>query len=95
MFVVKSPVFVICVFLTQQVVKIISHTKLTTELIQVCFQAHVNIEDLDSLDDVEHCVIYYNQAVLLYHLKQYSTALKIMHKIFTFIEPMGKKWKCL
>ncbi|XP_021933283.1 CCR4-NOT transcription complex subunit 10 isoform X3 [Zootermopsis nevadensis] len=54
----------------------------------VCGQAHVNIEDVDSLEDVEHCVIYYNQAVLLYHLKQYSTALKIMHKIFSFIEPM-------
>lgn len=51
----------------------------------------MNIEDLDSLEDVEHCVIYYNQAVLLYHLKQYSAALKIMHKIFSFIEPMGKK----
>ncbi|XP_069676719.1 CCR4-NOT transcription complex subunit 10-like isoform X2 [Periplaneta americana] len=54
----------------------------------VCSQAHVNIEDLDALEDVEHCVIYYNQAVLLYHLKQYSTALKIMQKIFSFIEPM-------
>jgi CCR4-NOT transcription complex subunit 10 len=60
------------------------------------FQAHVNIEDLDSLEDVEHCVIYYNQAVLLYHLKKYSAALKIMHKIFSFIEPMGEKLKvCL
>jgi CCR4-NOT transcription complex subunit 10 len=54
------------------------------------FQAHVNIEDIDSLEDVEHCVIYFNQAVLLYHLKQYSTALKIMQKVFSFIEPMGK-----
>ena len=55
----------------------------------------MNIEDVDSLEDVEHCVIYYNQAVLLYHLKQYSAALKIMHKIFSFIEPMGKKLKSL
>lgn len=54
----------------------------------VCSQAHVNIENLDSLEDVEHCVIYFNQAVLLYHLKQYSTALKIMQKVFSFIEPM-------
>ncbi|XP_049815673.1 CCR4-NOT transcription complex subunit 10 [Schistocerca nitens] len=54
----------------------------------VCSQAHINIEDLDSLEDVEHCVIYYNQAVLLYHLKQYHAALKIMNKIFSFIEPM-------
>ena len=52
-------------------------------------QAHVNIDNTDSLEDVEHCVIYYNQAVLLYHLKQYSKALNIMDKIFSFIEPMG------
>ncbi|RZF43999.1 hypothetical protein LSTR_LSTR007271 [Laodelphax striatellus] len=54
----------------------------------VCAQAHINIDDLDSLEDVEHCVIYYNQAVVLYHLKQYSSALKIMNKVFSFIEPM-------
>ncbi|GLH02442.1 CCR4-NOT transcription complex subunit 10 [Gryllus bimaculatus] len=54
----------------------------------VCSQARINIEDFDSLEDVEHCVIYYNQAVLLYHLKQYNTALKIMNKIFSFVEPM-------
>jgi CCR4-NOT transcription complex subunit 10 len=59
------------------------------------FQANVKIEDLESLEDVEHCVIYYNQAVLLYHLKQYNTALKIMNKIFSFIEPMGKRFETL
>ncbi|KAJ9588355.1 hypothetical protein L9F63_018281 [Diploptera punctata] len=54
----------------------------------VCSQAHVNIDNTDSLEDVEYCVIYYNQAVLLYHLKQYGKALTIMEKIFSFIEPM-------
>lgn len=48
------------------------------------------MDDLDALEDVEYCVIYYNQAVLQYHLKQYTSALKIMNKVFTFIEPMGK-----
>ena len=60
------------------------------ELVIYVFQAHVNIDNTDSLEDVEHCVIYYNQAVLLYHLKQYSKALNIMDKIFSFIEPMGE-----
>uniref|UniRef100_A0A1B6E480 CCR4-NOT transcription complex subunit 10 n=1 Tax=Clastoptera arizonana TaxID=38151 RepID=A0A1B6E480_9HEMI len=54
----------------------------------VCAQANFNIEDIDSLEDVEHCIIFYNQAVLLYHLHQHQAALKIMNKIFTFIEPM-------
>lgn len=54
----------------------------------VCNQAKMNMENLEQLEDVEHCIIYYNQAVLLYHLKHHSTALKIMNKVFTFIEPM-------
>uniref|UniRef100_A0A8D8VMR5 CCR4-NOT transcription complex subunit 10 n=2 Tax=Cacopsylla melanoneura TaxID=428564 RepID=A0A8D8VMR5_9HEMI len=54
----------------------------------VCNQAKINMENLEQLEDVEHCIIYYNQAVLLYHLKHHSTALKIMNKVFTFIEPM-------
>lgn len=54
----------------------------------VCSQARVSIEDVDSLEDVEHCVVYYNQAVLLYHMKQYNAALNIVNKIFSFIEPM-------
>lgn len=54
----------------------------------VCNQAKINMEKLEQLEDVEHCIIYYNQAVLLYHLKDHHTALKIMNKVFTFIEPM-------
>lgn len=53
-------------------------------------QARVSIDDLDGLEDVEQCVLYYNQAVILYHLQQHQSALKIMNKVFTFIEPMGK-----
>jgi hypothetical protein len=53
------------------------------------FQAKINMENLEQLEDVEHCIIYYNQAVLLYHLKHHTTALKIINKVFTFIEPMG------
>lgn len=54
----------------------------------VCNQANVILEDIDSLDDVEHCVLYYNNAVLLYHLRQYHAALIIMDRVFQFIEPL-------
>lgn len=46
----------------------------------------------ESVDDVERCVMRYNQAVLFYHTKQYDSALKIVNKLFTFVEPMGKKF---
>jgi len=43
----------------------------------------------ETIDDVEKCIMRYNQAVLLYHTKQYNAALRIMNKFFAFIEPMG------
>ena len=53
-------------------------------------QAQVNVENIGALDDVDQCVFYYNHAVLLYHQRQYKTALAIMDKLIQFIEPMGK-----
>lgn len=49
-----------------------------------------NGEDVAKLEDVEQCALFYNHAVVLYHLKQYNLALKIIKEVFTFIEPMGK-----
>lgn len=54
----------------------------------VCSMAHVNINNSESLEDVDHSVIYYNQAVILYHLRQYKGALNILDKLFQFIEPL-------
>lgn len=44
----------------------------------------------DVIDDVEQCVIHYNQAVLLYHQRKYTEAFRIVDRIYKFIEPMGK-----
>ncbi|XP_013383566.1 CCR4-NOT transcription complex subunit 10 [Lingula anatina] len=57
----------------------------------VCQQSQVNIDSVEALDDVDQCVMYFNQAVLLYHLKQYQAALAIMDKLFQFIEPLGEQ----
>ncbi|ESO98211.1 hypothetical protein LOTGIDRAFT_114420 [Lottia gigantea] len=40
----------------------------------------------DTLEDVDQAVIFYNQAVLLYHLRQYKAALNIMDKIAPVLE---------
>ncbi|KAK6623980.1 hypothetical protein RUM44_010837 [Polyplax serrata] len=45
-------------------------------------------DEVVRLDDVEQCSLYYNHAVLLFHLKQYNLALKVIKEVFTFIEPM-------
>lgn len=45
---------------------------------------------LDHLDDVDHCVAHFNQAVVLYHQTQYTPALRIMEKVYKYIEPMDE-----
>lgn len=47
------------------------------------------IDSSEAIDDVEKCIMRYNQAVLLYHTKQYNAALEIIKRLFAFIEPMG------
>lgn len=44
----------------------------------------------DSLDDLDQCVLYYNQAVVLYHMRHYYKALSVIDKLFQFIEPMDE-----
>uniref|UniRef100_A0A8W8KAD1 CCR4-NOT transcription complex subunit 10 n=1 Tax=Magallana gigas TaxID=29159 RepID=A0A8W8KAD1_MAGGI len=58
------------------------------QLSKVCQMAHVNIDNSESLEDVDHSVIYFNQAVILYHLRQYKAALNILDKLFQYIEPL-------
>lgn len=43
----------------------------------------------EAIDDIEKCVMRYNQAILLYHTKQYDAAIQIVNRLFAFIEPMG------
>lgn len=45
--------------------------------------------DIDSLDDVDHCIVYYNQAVVNYHTRNFGKALTITEKLYTFLEPLG------
>ena len=49
----------------------------------------MNIDNSESLEDVDHSVIYFNQAVILYHLRQYKAALNILDRLFQYIEPLG------
>ncbi|XP_069504917.1 CCR4-NOT transcription complex subunit 10 isoform X4 [Ambystoma mexicanum] len=55
-------------------------------------QVHSAVEEIDSLDDVENSMLYYNQAVILYHLRQYTEAISIGEKLYQFIEPFEEKF---
>ncbi|XP_052063394.1 CCR4-NOT transcription complex subunit 10-like [Mytilus californianus] len=55
---------------------------------KVCQMANISMDNSDSLEDVDHSVLYFNQAVIFYHLRQYKAATKVLDKLFQFIEPI-------
>ncbi|NXU85950.1 CNO10 protein, partial [Xiphorhynchus elegans] len=55
-------------------------------------QVHTVVEEMDGLDDVENSMLYYNQAVILYHLRQYTEAISVGEKLYQFIEPFEEKF---
>ncbi|XP_077382351.1 CCR4-NOT transcription complex subunit 10 isoform X4 [Festucalex cinctus] len=53
-------------------------------------QVHTATEEVDGLDDVENSLLYYNQAIIHYHMRQYSEAISIGEKLYQFLEPFEK-----
>ncbi|XP_010769582.1 LOW QUALITY PROTEIN: CCR4-NOT transcription complex subunit 10 [Notothenia coriiceps] len=53
-------------------------------------QVHTSAEDIDGLDDVENSWLYYNQAIIHYHMRQYSDAIAIGERLYQFLEPFEK-----
>lgn len=47
-------------------------------------------EPVDGIEDVDNAVLYYNQAVVNYHMRQYHAALNVLAKGFQYIEPPGR-----
>jgi len=58
-------------------------------LVHSTVKVHTSAEDVDGLDDVENSLLYYNQAIIHYHLRQYSEAISIGEKLYQFLEPFG------
>ncbi|KAJ0000568.1 hypothetical protein NQD34_012410 [Periophthalmus magnuspinnatus] len=61
-------------------------------LLRLKNQVHSSAEDVDGLDDVENCMLYYNQAIVLYHLRQYSEAIAIAERLYQFLEPFEERF---
>ncbi|CAI5678382.1 unnamed protein product [Oreochromis niloticus] len=53
-------------------------------------QVHTSAEDVDGLDDVENSLLYYNQAIIHYYMRQFSEAICIGEKLYQFLEPFEK-----
>ncbi|XP_068179945.1 CCR4-NOT transcription complex subunit 10 isoform X5 [Antennarius striatus] len=54
-------------------------------------QVHTS-EDVDGLDDVENSLLYYNQAIIHYHMRQFSEAIAIGERLYQFLEPFEEKF---
>ncbi|XP_044062435.1 CCR4-NOT transcription complex subunit 10 isoform X6 [Siniperca chuatsi] len=56
------------------------------------FSVHTSAEDVDGLDDVENSLLYYNQAIIHYHMRQYTEAISIGERLYQFLEPFEEKF---
>lgn len=54
-------------------------------------EVHSAVDEMDSLDDVENSMLYHNQAVILYYLRQHMEAIAIGEKLYQFLEPFGMR----
>lgn len=59
-------------------------------LIDICHQARISIDNVEALEDVDHCILFFNQAIILFHLHQYHATIAILDKLFQFIEPLDE-----
>lgn len=53
-------------------------------------QVHTTADDADALDDVENSLLYHNQAIIHYYLRQFSEAISIGERLYQFLEPFGR-----
>lgn len=55
-------------------------------------QVHTTADDADGLDDVENSLLYHNQAIIHYYLRQFSEAISIGERLYQFLEPFEEKF---
>lgn len=56
-----------------------------TNLNAICTQFKIKV---DKLEEIDYCIAQFNQAVILFHQKEYTAAQAIMDRVYKFIEPM-------
>ena len=59
-------------------------------LSSIAKQLQCNLEDTKTLVDVDQCYVFYNEAVILYSLRQYPKSLQILTKIFSLVEQLDE-----
>ncbi|XP_066142548.1 CCR4-NOT transcription complex subunit 10 [Euwallacea fornicatus] len=51
----------------------------------ICNQFKIKV---DKLEEIDYCIAQFNQAIILFHQKEYTSAQAVMDRVYKFIEPM-------
>ncbi|CAF2078967.1 unnamed protein product [Rotaria magnacalcarata] len=68
------------------------------QLNKIAEKLHCSLDGVTTLEEPDQCTVFYNMAVLLYHMRQYQSALLVVEKLFRFIGQIDEtlSWKiCL
>ncbi|TNN33968.1 CCR4-NOT transcription complex subunit 10 [Liparis tanakae] len=77
--------------MNKAVVEFYKSSQTTTGALKQTLVAMRN-QDMEGLDDVENSLLYYNQAIIHYHMRQYSEAIAIGERLYQFLEPFAEKF---
>ncbi|CAF0720175.1 unnamed protein product [Rotaria sordida] len=69
-----------------------------TQLNKIAEKLHCSLDNVTTLEEPDQCTLFYNMSVLLYHMRQYRSALLIVEKLFRLIGQIDEtlSWKiCL
>jgi hypothetical protein len=53
-------------------------------------QMDINLTVPENLEDIDYAAFYFNKALVSFHCRQYRAALKIVRKLFQYVEPLGE-----
>jgi CCR4-NOT transcription complex subunit 10 len=48
----------------------------------------IDLDDLQTLESSEYCIIYYNYAILLFNYKLFNKSLIVIEKILEFVDSL-------
>lgn len=54
----------------------------------ICQLIHLDMKQIDPVDEVDHCIVYYTQAMLYYCQKQYELSLEVINKAYSLMHTM-------
>ncbi|CAG0915772.1 unnamed protein product [Notodromas monacha] len=58
---------------------------------ECCDRCDISLNMPESLEDMDNAVFYFNKALVMFHIRQYKKAIRILRKLFQYVEPLEEK----